>query len=115
MISCSLPFYYWRECEIFYLLKSSGAATRLTEASRKLNPSFAMTAATSPPNPPDLMDWIEAHGEADRTIILFMSDNGGFSCGSKWRGGTLHTHNALLKSGKGSAYEDRIREPMIVS
>ena len=31
----------------------------------------------------DLMDWVEAHGEADRTIILFMSDNGGFSCGSK--------------------------------
>ena len=21
MKSCSLPFYYWRECEIFYLLK----------------------------------------------------------------------------------------------
>ena len=21
MISCSLPFYYWRECELFYLLK----------------------------------------------------------------------------------------------
>ena len=31
----------------------------------------------------DLMDWVDAHGEVDRTIILFMSDNGGFSCGSK--------------------------------
>lgn len=63
----------------------------------------------------DLMDWVDAHGEADRTIILFMSDNGGFSCGSKWRGGTLHTHNAPLTSGKGSAYEGGIREPMIVA
>lgn len=63
----------------------------------------------------DLMDWLEANGEAERTIILFMSDNGGLTYSPHWRDGTPHTQNALLNSGKGSAYEGGIREPMIVS
>jgi arylsulfatase A-like enzyme len=45
---------------------------------------------------------------------MFMSDNGGFSNGAQWRGGELFTHNAPLRSGKGSAYEGGIRVPMIV-
>ncbi len=60
----------------------------------------------------DLMDYIERKGLADNTIILFTSDNGGLSAVA--RGGTPHTHNKPLNSGKGSAYEGGIREPMIV-
>lgn len=60
----------------------------------------------------DLMDFIEQKGLAGNTVILFMSDNGGLSASA--RGGTPHTHNAPLRSGKGSAYEGGIREPMIV-
>ena len=60
----------------------------------------------------DLMDYLDKNGIADNTIILFMSDNGGLSASA--RGGKLHTHNLPLKSGKGSAYEGGIREPMIV-
>jgi arylsulfatase A-like enzyme len=60
----------------------------------------------------DLMDWLDRKGIADNTIILFMSDNGGLSAVA--RGGQPHTHNKPLKSGKGSAYEGGIREPMIV-
>lgn len=41
-----------------------------------------------------------------------MSDNGGLSAVA--RGGTPHTHNYPLSSGKGSAREGGIREPMIV-
>jgi arylsulfatase A-like enzyme len=41
-----------------------------------------------------------------------MSDNGGFSL--RPRAGEEHTHNKPLNSGKGSAYEGGIREPMIV-
>lgn len=63
----------------------------------------------------DIMDWVQKNGEADNTIIIFMSDNGGFSSHSAWRDGPLFTHNAPLKSGKGSAYEGGVREPMIVS
>ena len=60
----------------------------------------------------DLMNYLEKKGIAENTIILFMSDNGGLSAGS--RGGTPHSHNLPLNSGKGSAYEGGIREPMIV-
>ncbi|MHA7109159.1 sulfatase [Sunxiuqinia elliptica] len=60
----------------------------------------------------DLMDYLDEKGIADNTIILFMSDNGGFSL--RPRAGELHTHNSPLQSGKGSAYEGGIREPMIV-
>ncbi len=57
-------------------------------------------------------------GVAESTLILFASDNGGFSHGTRGRTpmGTGHyTHNAPLRSGKGSAYEGGIRVPMIVS
>jgi arylsulfatase A-like enzyme len=60
----------------------------------------------------DLMNYLDEKGVAGNTIILFMSDNGGLSASA--RGGQLHTHNAPLRSGKGSAYEGGIREPMIV-
>lgn len=62
----------------------------------------------------DLMDWLERNGEADNTIILFMSDNGGLAAEPDWRDGEPHTQNAPLRSGKGSLYEGGIREPMIV-
>lgn len=61
----------------------------------------------------DLMDFLEAKGLAQNTIILFMSDNGGLSL-SYARGGGAHTQNLPLRAGKGSVYEGGIREPMLV-
>jgi arylsulfatase A-like enzyme len=61
----------------------------------------------------DILDFLDAKGIVGETIILFMSDNGGLS--AEGRGGEPHTHNRPLRSGKGSAYEGGIREPMIVS
>ena len=60
----------------------------------------------------DIMDFLEKHGLEKNTVIMFMSDNGGLSAHA--RGGEPHTHNWPLASGKGSAYEGGIREPMIV-
>ena len=60
----------------------------------------------------DLMNYLEKNEIADNTVILFMSDNGGLSAVA--RGGIPHTHNKPLSSGKGSAHEGGIREPMIV-
>lgn len=60
----------------------------------------------------DIMDFLDEKGIADNTVILFMSDNGGLSAVA--RGGEKHTHNKPLSSGKGSAHEGGIREPMIV-
>lgn len=63
----------------------------------------------------DILDWVDANGEADNTIVIFMSDNGGYAATSEWRDGELHHQNAPLLSGKGSLNEGGIREPLIVS
>lgn len=62
----------------------------------------------------DLLDWVEKSGDAENTVVIFMSDNGGLTSAPQWRDGALHTQNFPLNSGKGSAYEGGIREPLIV-
>lgn len=62
----------------------------------------------------DLLGWLDKNGEADNTIVIFMSDNGGLASEPASRDGVLHTQNFPLNSGKGSAYEGGVREPMIV-
>ena len=62
----------------------------------------------------DLMDYLDRNGLTEKTIIIFMSDNGGLSVEPSVRSGEPNTHNRPLASGKGSAYEGGIREPMIV-
>lgn len=63
----------------------------------------------------DILDWLDRTGETDNTIIIFMSDNGGYATGNYWRDPPLYTQNAPLRCGKGSLYEGGIREPMIVA
>lgn len=60
----------------------------------------------------DIMDYLERNSLADNTIVMFMSDNGGLAHSN--RTPPLGVQNAPLRSGKGSAYEGGVREPMIV-
>jgi arylsulfatase A-like enzyme len=62
----------------------------------------------------EIMDWLENNKMVDNTIVLFMSDNGGYCTGTHWRDAPLYTQNYPLSCGKGSAREGGIREPMIV-
>ncbi|MHC4618622.1 MAG: sulfatase [Planctomycetota bacterium] len=52
-----------------------------------------------------VMEKLEELNIADRTIVIFMSDNGGL---------LRKTSNAPLRGGKAQAYEGGIREPMII-
>ncbi|MDE7410696.1 MAG: sulfatase [Paramuribaculum sp.] len=61
----------------------------------------------------DLLDYLQRTGQLERTIVIFMSDNGGldfYSRGDAPDG----KHNYPLRSGKGSTFEGGIREPMII-
>lgn len=60
----------------------------------------------------ELLDWLDEARLADDTIVLFLSDNGGLSAHA--RAGQPHTHNAPLRSGKGSGYEGGTRVPFAV-
>lgn len=59
-----------------------------------------------------VLDTLDEYGVADETLVVFTSDNGGLSAHA--RGGEANTHNAPLRSGKGSAYEGGVRVPWIV-
>ena len=60
---------------------------------------------------------LEELGIADETIVVFLSDNGGLTYAARGKtptGTGANTHNAPLRSGKGSAYEGGTRIPMVV-
>ena len=59
-----------------------------------------------------VMAEVEKHGLTNRTVVVFMSDNGGLTV-PEWRCQTP-TNNAPLREGNGHLYEGGIREPWIV-
>lgn len=61
----------------------------------------------------DVLDYLEKNNLSGNTVIFFLSDNGGLSRVPP-RGGESDTHNAPLRSGKGSVYEGGIRIPFVV-
>ncbi len=59
-----------------------------------------------------VLEELDRLGIAERTLVVFLSDNGGLS--AMGRGGPRDTHNAPLSAGKGSAREGGTRVPMLV-
>ena len=57
-----------------------------------------------------ILDALDRLGLAGNTVVVFLSDNGGYA----QRVGGYFPRNLPLRSGKGSAYEGGLRTPMIV-
>ncbi len=62
----------------------------------------------------DVLAYLQANELTENTVIFFLSDNGGLTL-TPPRGGEFDTHNAPLRSGKGSVYEGGIRVPLVVA
>jgi len=60
-----------------------------------------------------VLDTIDSLGIADRTIVVFVSDNGGLSTLPR-AGPRVPTSNRPLRAGKGWVYEGGIRIPLVV-
>ena len=79
-----------------------------------LNPDYAAMVESLDENVGRVLSRLDTLGIRDQTLVLFLSDNGGFTNGSRLQNGMPVTSNAPLRSGKGSCYEGGVRVPMII-
>ncbi|MCR9202626.1 MAG: sulfatase [Planctomycetaceae bacterium] len=84
------------------------AAKYEREGKSAINAKYAAMVESFDDSTRDILAALERTGVADRTVIIFTSDNGGLD-----RNGSP-TENAPLRSGKGSPYEGGIRVPFLV-
>ncbi len=73
------------------------------------DPAYAAMIFNSDWNIGRLMDALEESGQAENTVIIFTSDNGGLATSEG-----SPTSNSPLSEGKGWMYEGGVREPLIV-
>ena len=84
---------------------------KLAPGMRHRNPEFAAMIETLDANVGRIVAHLQKRRLADRTLLVFTSDNGGYLSPYK---GVPVTNNAPLRSGKGSLYEGGIRVPLLV-
>ena len=86
-------------------------AAKLKPGLRHANPAYAAMVGSLDDNVGRILAKIDELGIADRTVVIFTSDNGGFI--NKYKGTTV-TNNSPLRSGKGSLYEGGTRVPLAI-
>lgn len=84
---------------------------RLKPAMHHSNPTYAAMTWSLDQSVGRVMRKLEERGIADRTAIVFLSDNGGALRTSRQ---VVITDNSPLRSGKGALYEGGVRVPLIV-
>lgn len=76
------------------------------------DPTYCAMVETADESVGSLLRAVEESGQADRTIVVFFSDNGGVRFQAKRP--TPITNNTPLRAGKGHLFEGGIREPLII-
>ena len=76
------------------------------------DPVYAAMISSLDDNIGRILKKVDDEGLAARTVVLFMSDNGGLVYEGKSKSPV--TSNAPLRAGKGHLYEGGIREPMMI-
>jgi len=76
------------------------------------DPVYAAMISSLDENVGRILQKLEELGLAERTVVVFMSDNGGLVYEGKSKAPV--TSNAPLRAGKGHLYEGGIREPMMI-
>lgn len=87
---------------------------KAASSQKHTNPDYAAMVASLDENVGRVLRKLEDKGLAQRTLVVFFSDNGGFINACKLHPGVPVTSNAPLRSGKGSLYEGGVRVPLIV-
>jgi len=85
---------------------------KITPKSRHRNPAYAAMIHSLDESVGRIVERIEKLGLTERTVILLVSDNGGYV--GTYEGKTV-ANNGSLRSGKGSLYEGGVRVPLIVA
>jgi arylsulfatase A-like enzyme len=87
-------------------------ARHAAKADGRYNPTYAAMVETLDASVGRVLKAIAKSGVADRTVVMFFSDNGGLRFEGKRTDAV--TDNSPLRAGKGHLYEGGIREPLIV-
>lgn len=82
---------------------------RIVRRTRQSDPVYAAMVENLDTNVGRLLDALEDSGQADNTLVIFTSDNGGLATGEG-----SPTCNAPLAEGKGWMYDGGVREPWLV-
>jgi len=85
--------------------------TKVQPDNPQRNPEYASMIESVDESVRRVMKKLDELGITDRTVVIFMSDNGGLIGEGRWKG---VTSNLPLRDGKGTPYEGGVREPMII-
>jgi arylsulfatase A-like enzyme len=78
------------------------------------NPVYAAMLESVDQNIGRLLDCLDNENISDNTVVIFFSDNGGFSTHTHRPLEKMPTSNHPLRAGKGWLYEGGIREPLFI-